>query len=162
MAPPAFITTVKEQFAFLEVDFACRLVQARKAPQVYEFRYQNSTTGIELTYEYREAYLFILLYQLQDGKWVANPTPMQEQTKLTGYALDDVLLLRNPNALVKPAYAYGADSVYYEKETGLSLYIGAFAANLQRYAADILQGDFSLFPALEKVVKERMKKFQNP
>jgi hypothetical protein len=40
--------------------------------------------------------------------------------------------------------------------------MAAFAANLQRYAADILRGDFTIFPALDKVLKERMKKFQNP
>jgi hypothetical protein len=105
MAPPPVDTIVKAQFAFLEVDFACRLVQAKKESQVYVFRYQNSTAGIDLTYEYREAYLFILLYQLQDGKWVANPTPMEEHTQLHGYGLDDVVLLRNPKVLIKPAYA---------------------------------------------------------
>ena len=70
-----------------------------------------------------------------------------------------MIILRNPDDLIKPTYEYDEQSEYFKENDGLSLYVAAFAGNLKAYAKDILNGDFTVFPDLDKIVKERIKKY---
>ncbi|MBK8503664.1 MAG: hypothetical protein IPL46_16510 [Saprospiraceae bacterium] len=105
----------------------------------YELIYLNNTTGVKITYEFREAYIFIMLIKLVDGSLIENPRSIQENNVLYGYGLDDVIGLRNPQALIKPAYQYGEESEYYDKKKGLTLYVtGA------KYSKSIYHGNKDL------------------
>jgi len=154
-----FNIIAQEQFKFLESEYGFRLLKCEKEDWGYELIYLNNKTGVKITYEYREAYIFIMLYQLEDGKIVENPKSIDGNATLYGYAMEDLINLRNPDALIKPAYEYGEQSEYYDKENGLSLYVSAFASNLKKYAKDVLDGNFTIFPELEKIVKDRVKKY---
>ena len=159
MTEKDFDIIAQEQFKLLKSEYDFRLVKCEKENWGYELIYLNDTTGIKITYEYREAYVFIMLYQLKDGELRENPRNVDANTTLYGYGLDDLISLRNPDALIKPAYEYGEESEYYDIENGMSLYVSAFAGNLKEYAKDILTGDFTVFSELDKIVKERMKKY---
>jgi len=159
MAAKDFDIIAQEQFKFLESEYSFSLSKCKKEDWGYELIYLNDTTGVKITYEYREAYVFIMLYQLIDGELRENPRNIEDNTILHGYGLDDLISLRNSQALIKPAYEYGEQSEYYDQENGLSLYVAAFAGNLKAYAKDILNGDFTIFPDLDKIVKERVKKY---
>jgi len=154
-----FDLIAKEQFIFLISEYNFVLLKSEKEDWGYELVYLNKTTGIKITYEYREAYVFIMLYQLDKGELRENQGSINDNTVLYGYGFDDLINLRNPQALVKPAYEYGERSIYYDKESGLLEYVSAFSNNLKKYAKDILKGDFTVFPDLDKVVKERVKKY---
>ena len=160
MANKDFDVIAKEQFKFLESDFGFRLSKCDKEDWGYELIYLNNTTGVKITYEFREAYIFIILYKLVNGNLIENPRSIQENTILYGYGLDDIISLRNSQALIKPAYQYGKESEYYDKKKGLILYVSAFANNLKEYAADVLSGDFTIFNELDGVVKERANKYK--
>jgi hypothetical protein len=153
-----FDIIAQEQFKFLVSEYDFRLSKCEKEDWGYELIYLNDTTGVKITYEYREAYVFITLYQLEDGELRENPRNIEDNTTLYGYGLDDLIGVRNPQALIKPAFEYGEQSEYYDKEKGLLLYVSAFAENLKTYAKDILGGDFTVFPELDKIVKDRVKK----
>lgn len=157
---PSFDIIAKTQFKFLELDFDFQLTKCCEHNWGYEMIYLNNKVGIKITYEFGEAYIFILLYKLIDGKLIENPHIIKNDTLLYGYGLDDIINLRNPSALIKPAYQYGSKSEYYDKEKGLTLYVSAFADNLKKYATDILNGNFEIFIATDKVVKERANKYQ--
>ncbi|MBI3143582.1 MAG: hypothetical protein HYZ16_12215 [Bacteroidetes bacterium] len=159
MAAKDFDIIAQEQFKFLESEYSFRLSKCEKEDWGYELIYLNDTTGVKITYEYREAYVFIMLYQLIDGELRENPRSIDNNTILHGYGLDDLISLRNPQALIKPAYNYGEQSKYYDEKNGLLLYVSEFAGNLKRYAKDVLKGDFTIFHELDKIVKERVKKF---
>src|SRR6185503_13198680 len=105
--------------------------------------------------EFQEAYIFIMLYQLVNGLLIDNPGSIKHDTVLYGFGLDDIINLRDPSALIKPAYDYGEESKYYDKERGLEQYVSAFAYNLKKYASDLLSGDFKIFKEVDKIVKER-------
>ncbi|CAG0960222.1 hypothetical protein BURK2_00693 [Burkholderiales bacterium] len=150
-----FETIVKSEFDFLATEFGFRLDHCKRTRGGVDVLYVNDTCGVRIDYEFREAYLFITIYKLLHGKFVDNPRPIKPDSILTGYSLDDVLLRRAPDAIVKPAYAYGADSEYYDKERGLSLYVAQFARNLKEHVADVLSGDFTVFSSLEATVKKR-------
>ena len=160
MAGKDFDLIAQEQFKFLESEYDFILSKCEKEDWGYELIYMNDTTGVKITYEYREAYVFILLYQLDDGELQENPRDIEENTTLYGYGLDDLISLRNPPALIKPAYEYGEQSEYYDEEKGLLLYVSAFAENLKIYAEDILGGDFTVFLELDKIVRDRVKKYK--
>lgn len=160
MASKDLDVIAKEQFKFLESDFGFQLSKSEKKDWGYELIYRNKTTGVKLTYEFREAYIFIMLYKLVDGSLIENPRSIQENTILYGYGLDDIISLRNPQALIKPAYQYGEESEYYDKKKGLTLYVAAFANNLKECASDVLAGDFKIFDEAHRVVKERVNKYK--
>ena len=160
MEAPNFDTIIKEQFKFLEFNYDFHLSECIQETWGYRIIYLSDKVGIKITYEYREAYIFIMIYKLIAGELIENPRSIKEDTPLYGYELDDILSLRKPPALIKPAYKYGKDSRYYDEKNGLTEYVTAFADNLKKYAADILSGNFEVFKELDKIVKERASKCQ--
>jgi hypothetical protein len=153
--PQSFDKIVDDQFSYLIANFQFRFERCKKIDGGFDILYVNNSCGVHIVYEFREAYLFITLHKLQSGKFVDNPRPIKPESILTGYSLDDILLQRAPDAIIKPAYSYGADSEFYDKERGLTLYVSQFAKNLKSHAADILSGDFKMFKTLEPIVKKR-------
>lgn len=154
-----FDEIVKERFAFLEDDFGCEMICSKLKSWGYDIQYKNKTTGISIVYEFRENYIFIYLHKLIDEKIEKIPRLINDYTKLSGFSLDDIVNLKNPTDLMKPGYAYGEKSKY-DGEKGWELYISKFADNLKRYGKDILKGDFSIFPKLDTIVKERVRSIQ--
>jgi hypothetical protein len=157
MRIPSFKTIIENQFLFLVSDYNFHLIKSYSENWGCVSVYLNNVVGVKITYEYREAYLFIMLYKLIDGKLVENPIKINLNSDLNGYSLDDVIKLRNPADLVKPAYEYGSKSEFYDEKNGLTLFVSIFANNLKKYASDILHGDFSLFEKLDIIVKDRVK-----
>lgn len=153
----SFDVIAKEKFSFLVSDFDFKLIESHKHNWGYQIVYVNKVTGVKVTYEYREAYIFVELCELIDKKIIDNPLNIKEDSVLHCYGLDDLINIRNPSELVKPAYEYGKTSKYYDSQNGLALYVSAFADNLREYASDILLGDFSIFRELDNIVKTRAK-----
>ncbi|WP_149272941.1 hypothetical protein [Pareuzebyella sediminis] len=160
MSAKDFDIIAQNEFKFLESEYNFTLSKCKKEDWGYELIYLNNTTGVKIAYEYRAAYIFIMLYQLVNGELHENPRNIEDGTIMYGYGLDDLIILCNPESLVKPAYEYGEQSDYYNEENGMRLYVNAFANNLKIFAKDILNGDFEIFADLDKIVKERAKKYR--
>lgn len=155
--PKNFDSIVKEQFQYLITEFRFRLEWCKKTDWGFDILYISNVCGVHIVYEFREAFLYITLHKLQNGKFVDNPRPIKSESIMTGYSLDDILLKKAPNTVIKPAYSYGANSQFYDKENGMALYVAKFAQNLRDYAADVLSGNFEIFKTLEPIVKKRMQ-----
>jgi hypothetical protein len=153
--PKTFDSIVKDQFGFLVSDFQYRLEWCKQIDGGFDVLYGSKSCGVHIVYEFREAYLFITLHELQDGKFIDNPRPVKPESVLTGFSLDDILLQRAPEAVIKPAYSYGEESKFYDKKNGLTLYVSQFAEALKKHASDVLTGNFKIFKALEPIVKKR-------
>ena len=156
-----FDQVVKEEFEYLIKEYGFSLVKCRDVAGGYEILFTNKTTGVLIEYEFREAYLFVTVYRLVNAVFVVDPGIIEPDTVLNGFSLDDILAVRNPDTIIKPAYEYGADSEFYNPETGLRLYVHKFAENLKHNASDTLRGDFQLFGKLDKIVKERASRLAN-
>jgi len=150
-----FETILKNRFNFLIKEFQFRLQSLDKIDGGFYACFINKYCGVCIRYEFREAYLFITLHKLIDGKPANNSRPISQDTPINAIALDDILFVKNPLAIVKPAYAYGADSEYYDKKSGLDLYVTRFADNLRDYAADVLNGNFDIFSTVSPIIKKR-------
>jgi hypothetical protein len=156
MADRNFDIIAKEQFNFLQTDYKFNLQICKKEDWGYELLYLNATTAVKITYEYRSAYIFIMIYQLKDGKFFENPRSINLKTMFNGFGLDDIVSIQNSKALIKPAYEYGEKSIYYDSNNGLTKYTSAFAKNLKTYGKKLLKGDFTIFSDVEKIVKKRI------
>ena len=77
------------------------------------------------------------------------PCPEDE---LEAFALEDLLKLRTGKYAIAEGVFGRALSRKDIKEI-----LTTYARGLREHAADILQGDFSIFPELEKIVRKRMK-----
>ncbi|GAK58227.1 hypothetical protein U27_05200 [Candidatus Vecturithrix granuli] len=157
MSGKNFDQIVLEQFHFLITDYGFKFVKKREENWGYDIVFLNATTGVHVIYEFREAYIFIMLYRLINGKLVENPSPITENSVLNAFCLDDIVTIKNPDATMKPAYYYGIESEFYNKEQGMTLYVSKFADNLKIYAADVLTGNFEIFTELDQIVKKRAK-----
>lgn len=153
--PKPFDNIVKEEFDFLVAEFRFRLKKCEEITGGFDILFLSDKCGVRIVYEFREAYIFIMLHKLQNGKFIDNPRPITAESVITGFSLDDILSIRAPGAIVKPAYEYGSDSEFYDKERGLTTYVARFARNLKEHASDVLMGDFKIFDALEPIVKKR-------
>jgi hypothetical protein len=153
-----FDDIAKENFNFLISDYDFKLIKSHKENSGYKLIYLNSFTGVKITYEYREAYIFIMLYKLINRKMIENPIDIMKDSILYGYGLDDIINLKNPSDLIKPSYQYNSESDYHDSCKGLTLYVSTFANNLKIYASDILDGDFKIFKELDTIVKDRISK----
>jgi hypothetical protein len=147
---------IENEFQFLESEYDFKRNYSKKIDGGFEFLFLNKTTAVCITYEFREGYLFILLYRLLDGEFKRNPIRITAETELTGFGLDDIILLHNKDAIVKPVYTYGEKSEYYTEKDGLRHYFRLFADNLKKYGSDILSGKFDDFVGADKIVKARI------
>lgn len=102
----------------------------------------DETTAIAVRFEVRENHVFVIIRRLVDGKVPMYPIFIKHDTVLDLFYLDDLIKLRLPSIKV------GADD-------DVEVKIPKYADALQKCATDVLQGDFSVFPELEQVVKNR-------
>lgn len=147
-----FREACKTSFAFLRTDYGFHLVEEKADTWGFKLLLKNDNVGIVLTFEFRDYYLFVKLCKLQRGEFPSDPGEIRPETELESYDLDDVVSIRSKESLI-PTYKSNTklDRELFEEV------VGKQAANLRTFAADILRADFSLFPELEKLVKNRAR-----
>jgi len=151
----------EEAFYFLLTDYEFSLTRSKKENWGYELIAMNSCTGVEIIYEFREAFAQIILYKLVDGKIVKNMTnAIRNNEPITGVSLEWIIAYKNPKARIKPTYEYGVESPFHEKN-GLKNYVLFVANGLKEYAGDVLNGDFSIFGILDVMIKDNYWAYYN-
>lgn len=161
MATKSFDEILINEFDFLVQEFNFYLESIKKEKWGYELVYLNQTTGVIITYEFQEAYVFIVLYRLINGRIIKNLRSIEPETKLNGFSLDDIISFHNPQALIRPTYEYDSTSKYHNSLLGLKSYVSDFASNLKEYAFEILNGNFRIFDLIDGIVKERFLQYHN-
>jgi len=142
-----FFELSKEKFNYLIAEYNFSLVSTRKDGGLYEIVFQNKTTAVIVNWERHENWIYIELYRLVNGMLVTNPIIISDQTELNGYHLDDLLSIRCPDFSLTKFPVDDKDIVAILKN---------YSAMLHQYATDVLNGDFTIFGDLEKIVKGRI------
>ena len=137
-----------EKFAYLVTEFNFAIVKKSKKGEPLDLVYQNGTTAVSIMFDRWENRVYVEVNQVENGKLVKNPIFINENMRLHGYDLDDILAIRIPGYSVKDVL-----SNYREVVQRIEYY----SKMLRQCASDILQGDFVLFPVLEKLVKTRIE-----
>ena len=125
----------------------------------YTIIFQNETTALRVYFEWRDIYLSVQICRLVNGQLQEGSQPFNREW--TSFAVEDLLTVRAPDydqklLLVSRSWEdfTGEDAILEDVRQKLEIY----AAVLREYGGDILRGDFSIFPQLDKVVKQRVKK----
>jgi hypothetical protein len=133
-----FVKLCREQFQFLVDAFDFRRMAASRAG-IGTVIYTNSTTGVKLSYDRRDGYIGVDLIRLVNGKVPAYGERRDTRPLWTA------VRLRAPGIETK-VFSIGVLT-----EARIAAELAAIAAAVRNYAADILRGDFSVFPELERV-----------
>ena len=142
----------KSHFSFLSADHDLDQVYEKSKKSGFRVLYKNQVVGVELTFELREFYLFVRVVRLRGGEFPSSPGEIQPDTNLDIFDLDDIVNLRSPKSLVTPYSGSAAlDFAFFDQ------IVAAQAENLRVFASDILDGDFSIFTELDRIVKERAR-----
>lgn len=140
-------------FQFLVGDYGFTFVSLNEEDWGFEFLYKTNNVGVALTFEHRDFYLFVKLCRLQNGDFPPEPGEITSNTSLECFDLDDLVLLRSKHSLIPP---HQLDTKL--DASFLKSIVRNQSENLKNFANDVLKGNFSIFPELDKIVKERAKK----
>ena len=151
----SFFEISERQFEFLRRDYNFRHKAKKTVGGIWLTTYQNRTTAVEIAMEWQEQYLAITLCRLVDGKIKENPVMIRPDSEIYCFNLENLLLLKSPAQIVTPDFGRSLSPQDMEK------ILAQYAHALQKYASDILAGDFQVFPALERMVKDRAKEFSS-
>lgn len=152
-----FFEVCTAHFDFLSEEFGFKRRAKKRDAGVYRVPYEGERAKVEVGFEWREQYVYVLLGKPGVPRWQAEGRLPHPSDELTGFNLEDLLSLRAPGG--------GVD----EKTFGRALtrqdfehVCGTYARALREHAADVLRGDFSVMPAIARIVKARMEKYSRP
>jgi tetratricopeptide (TPR) repeat protein len=123
--------------------------------------FQNETTALRVYFEWRDVYLSVQICGLVDGQ-IQEPL-LSFNEPWTTFHVGDLLSVTAPDYDQSPLMV----SRSYEDFTGedavmeqIRLELRIYAAALAEYGGDILGGDFTIFPELDRFAKQRVKNRQ--
>ncbi len=171
-----FFDVCKKKFAPVIKKFNFKISKQIDEDWGYKLFLQNRTTGIELYYEFRDMMVFLKLYQLINGSIQIQKGEIRPETILNGFDINDLLDIRSPSSKIPSQETIdGLDKIIKKIASGKKVKLDEYpqeikdgdlsidnilskhAENVERYAEDILIGDFSLFVELDKIVKNRAR-----
>jgi hypothetical protein len=134
-----FVRVCREQFQFLVDEFGCQVAVSHRKEAWYSASviFQNTTTAVDIQCDLRDNALNTVLMRLIDGRLPAYMDLDNTQGLWT------VLHLRGG-----PRFPHGEIGTVEVIEHVLTQQ----AAAVRTYARDILEGDFSIFPELKRIM----------
>jgi hypothetical protein len=147
-----FFELGEKEFKFLVDEFGFKKKANKTDAGVYRLRYKTETTEIEIGLEWRDQYIYVLLGRRDRKKPQEKGRLPRPEDELVAFNLEDLLKLRSRK--------YAIDDDRFGKELrrkDIKEILSTYARGLREHAADVLRGDFTIFPELEKIVRKRMK-----
>ncbi|WP_340077908.1 hypothetical protein [Leptobacterium sp. I13] len=155
------IEILLDKFKFLKTDYNFFISKKIDENLFCSIEYVNKeqNVGVSISYEVPEGYVDIFLCKLKEGKIVEDPRIIGEKTELNCFSLDDIVTLIEPSELIKPSYHYPETHRYFDEDKGNEYFISDFASCLKKHADEILRGNFSLWPKLDTIVRDRAREY---
>lgn len=106
--------------------------------------------AVNIRYEPRDSYIHTLICRLKNKKIINDPVIIKKDSVLNNFSLDDIVNIKkneneNERYIVDP-----------NDEISVSKVIELIVNDLKKYAQDVLNGDFTIFTELDKIVKSRI------
>lgn len=150
-----FFRIVEEKLRSLLDEYGLRQtsLEDRGGYSYYTIVFQNDHAAVRVYFEWRDKYLTVQLCCLVDGKVQRDPESLDSQW--TCFPVDFLLSVRAPeydqSALQLPAEWKSEEATMDEIGQSLEKYVDA----IRLHGGDILRGDFSVFPQLDRIAKQR-------
>jgi hypothetical protein len=147
-----FFEIGEKEFRFLVDEFGFKKRAIKTDVEVYRLPYENGTTKVEIGLEWRDQYVYVLLGRREAKKTKNARRLPRPEDELMAFNLEDLLKLRTGK--------YAIDEDRFGRaltRKDIKAILSTYARGLREHAPDVLQGDFSIFPELEKIVRKRMK-----
>ena len=147
-----FLEIGEKDFQFLVDEFGFKKRANKTDVGVYRLPYDSGTTKVEIGFEWRDQYVYVLLGRRDVKKPKDARRLPRPEDELLAFNLEDLLKLRTGK--------YAIDQDRFGKaltRKDIKEILSTYARGLREHAADVLQGDFTVFPELEKIVRKRMK-----
>ena len=149
-----FIACSRKLFSFLIDKYGFREIHSKTSSYGDEILYKNATTGVLVRWEFRDRYIYVALIKLIHGNVPPYPIFIRSKSNIDWFYLDDLLSIRRKNFEALQADFQNED------EKKLTVKLKKISVYLEREAEDVLKGDFSVFPKLDLIVKERAKRLR--
>lgn len=143
-----FLEIGEKEFQFLVDEFGFKKRANKTDAGVHRLSYENKTTKAEIGFDWRDQYIYVLL-----GRRDRKP-PQRPEDEIVAFDLEDLLKVRTGKRAVDQD-RFGRALTRKDVKELLTTYASA----LREHAADVLQGDFTVFPEVEKIVRKRMKDY---
>lgn len=134
---------------FLVTDFGYRRVRRRFQWHGFQLRYRGPVTGVQVAWYPRDE-LTVWLVRLVDGDFPPYPGTIHPGTALHWFDLGDIEAISGHHRQVSRWELYAMPS----DETA-----GALAGSLRRCGADLLRGDLTRLPLLERRIRDRSRAY---
>ena len=147
-----FFEIGEKEFQFLVDEFGFKKRARRKDAGVYRLYYETKMTEVEIGFEWRDQYIYVLFGRLDREAPQEKGRLPRPEDELTAFGLEDLLKIRTGR--------YGVDHDRFGKALtpkDVKQILSTYARGLRKHGADVLQGDFTIFPKLEKIIRKRMK-----
>jgi len=141
-----FFQRGEKEFHFLIDEFGCKKRAKQTDGGVYRLRYENKTTNVAIRLDWREQYIHVLFARRD------HPPPQRPEDEMIAFDLEDLLKLRTGRHAIDRG-RFGKVLTHSE----INEMVDTYARALRDHATDVLQGDFTSFPELEKIVRKRMQ-----
>jgi hypothetical protein len=144
-----FEQIIRQEFKYLETDFSFHIHKVEKNVYGCHVMFKGSALGIEICFEVHEGHVSVRIYRLKDGEIPKYPIFFDPKAEFLIFYFDDLMLLKTKHSIEqneRSVFEYGG----YMKRI-----IKEYAENLRIYGADLLNGDFSVFPEIHKIVARR-------
>ena len=157
MSSSSFSNITLDVFRFLESDFEYQVDEVVEKKSESYVSYVNSSlgVGVKLLFDFSYSVVFVFIHRLVDGVLCDNPPNITDDSVLSCFDFNDYL---DEDLKLKPAFEYGEDSEYYDEVHGLRNYIEDVAERLLAHGSHILNGDLTMFPDMETIIKNRARR----
>lgn len=145
----------RDSFKYLETDFKCKLISVVHDAHGTYLVYKNLASAVKISFAPYDGYIYVDVVRLLNGNIPQYPIFIKSDSILYEYSLFDVIMRKDPSFKIKiPSFNE------WNKYDIIKRDIRLRAEWLKTYASDILRGDFSIFPELEKIVKARAEEIR--
>ncbi len=160
-----FFKQCKKSFQSLINRYKLEII-AIKEENAYSIRYietvrlKNKVAGLEVIFEKREQMIFVDIYKLVNCEFPSDTSHLQNNKELynkkgefiNGFDIFDLIALYHPELV----FSLSTRS----KRNSVKKILDNYAITIDKCAGDILNGDFSIFPKLTKIVEKRRQELK--
>lgn len=151
MKSKEFFNLCINEFKFLFEEYGFKKVKEIVDNWYYKLYLKNNTTGIIITFEKRDFYVFVQLCRLYNGEIQNDPVIIRAKTCINNFDYENLLLLRSPESIYP---SHKSETVF--DDSLIKIIIKHHAEKIKKYATDVLDGNFQIFKEIEKLVKGRI------